>query len=219
MDLDPAPIKKENSFKPIEKSSFLMDLTSEPTEHKPESFFKPIDKSAGLETIANKNEFKPIGKNEEQSFLSETEPKPSIFSKNRGRDRSHLFSKKEENTAFILPEPKFSLLTTEKNSNETSDFQVKSKTEPDRKQVNQGYLVGGILDKMKLMAERAENHDFFGDFYDKKEDQEISFTGRLLPTKITQPSISPTPNPPEPTKISKPSKPSIIDLDEEDINL
>ena len=216
MDLEPGPVKSENSFKLIEKSSFLMDLTSEPTENKPDSFFKPIEKPVDFDPIINKNEFKPV-KNDDLSFLSETEPKSSIFSKNKGRDRSHLFSKKEENTNFIAPEPKFSLLASEKNANEASDFLFKSKTEADKKQLNQGYLAGGILDKMKMMAERAEKHDFFGDFYDKKE--EISFTGRLLPTKITQPSLTPTPNPPEPTKVQKPTKPSIIDLEEEDINL
>lgn len=221
MELDSGQSKNENSFKPIEKSSIFKELELEPklnsglTGGKADDLFKPVEKIVGIESV-EKLEFKKV-KNEENSFLSETEPKPSLFSKPRGRDRSHLFSKKEEKLNFEPAEPNFSFLA-EKPSNETSDFLFGNKSEKEKKQVNQGYLAGGILDKMKNMAERAEKHEFFSDFYDKSE--EITFKGRLLPTKLESTSLPPPIiKQPEPVKPVKPSKPSFFELEEEDINL
>ena len=228
--------KKENSFKPIEKSPFLSQLDSENTEKsfkpipkssflddlepavkpkEPVSLFKPIEKSSlfdelgqnsklNLENVKN-SDLKTV-KNDENTFW--TEPKSNSINKPRGRDRSHLFSKKEEINNDESFTSKFNFVSTEKKPDEISDLLLKGRNDGEKP----SYLAGGILDKMKSMAERAEKHDFFGGLYDKSE--EVSFTGKLLPTRFDTNSTIPTqPNP-------KPSKPSaFFELVEEDINL
>jgi hypothetical protein len=73
-----------------------------------------------------------------------------------------------------------------------------------------GYLTGNIMDKMKSMAERAEKHDFFSNFYEQNE--EITFKSKLLPTKFENDAGKPQ------VVTSKP-KNSFFELEEEDINL
>lgn len=231
--------KKENSFKPIEKSPFLSKLDTENTEKsfkpipkssflddlepavkpkEPVALFKPIEKSLLFSELepdtklnldnAKNSDLKTV-KNDENTFW--TEPKLNSINKPRGRDRSHLFSKKEEINNDESFTSKFNFLSPEKKPDEISDFLTKGRNDGEKP----AYLAGGILDKMKSMAERAEKHDFFGGLYDKNE--EVAFTSKLLPTRFdTNPSVSSVPSQPNP----KPSKPSaFFELVEEDINL
>ena len=78
------------------------------------------------------------------------------------------------------------------------------------------------FDKLKSLAEKAENNDFFGDFYDKTSNP-VSITNKLLPTRLDSKFDMIPENKPQQNLNKSPGKPKnntkIFELEEEDLIL
>lgn len=167
---DKTPI--EPLFKPLNPIESDSKKDNEPTE----SFFKSL--------ITNEPDFKSLN----QSTIKTQDPvRP------RGRDRSHLIQRKEEDTpkmfsfSPIKAVPDLKISDTKSFVQETENL-FKGKTE--MKELNQNSRKKNIindsrsLEKLKSMAENAEKNNFFSNYFENPvRNPPINLTSNLHPIK------------------------------------